>query len=152
MLEECVVVESFEEVTQSGVEVSNEIFYKKLLSTIELFDRCNFIRYKKVDVPFPMIEMIVNISMLAVFLLAIIFACKKIIGNGYNQYGGDGDGDGDGASSIPTGFTEDQKYSRYVIMAVMILTSIIMSYNIFKTTYVYNNQLFQGYNFASRDC
>lgn len=153
VLEECgdeTVVEGFEEVTQSGVEVSNEIFYKKLLSTIELFDRCNFIRYKKVDVPFPMIEMIVNISMLAVFLLAIIFACKKIIGNGYNQYGGDGDGDG--ASSIPTGFTKDQKYSRYVIMAVMILTSIIMSYNIFKTTYVYNNQLFQGYNFASRDC
>jgi hypothetical protein len=145
--------EPFEEVTQSGTEVSNEIFYNKLISTIELFDRCNFIRYKKADVPFPMIEMIVNIAMLCIFLIAIIYACFKIIGNGYHYSGGNNGADVSSRLVNNTeNYTDSQRYSRYVIMAVMILTSIIMSYNIFKTTYLYNNQLFQGYNFMSRDC
>ena len=68
------VVDEENEVQMSGLMEAKKEMYNEMLKTIEIYDKCNYIRVKSADSPLPYTEVSVSLVLLAIIVVIIIIA------------------------------------------------------------------------------
>lgn len=68
------VIDSSNEIKTSGLNETKKEMYTELLKTIELYDKCNYIRIKSGETEFPYSEVMTSVLLLSIILIIILIS------------------------------------------------------------------------------